>query len=235
MFNDFLDNDHRYGDKGMKLFYRIGVVLLSLMLLASCSSSKVTGNGKITTKTRDVPAFSQIKVSGAYRLLVMVGGSRSVRVTTDSNILPLVMTTVKDGLLTIANQKGRTFKVSKLVTVRVVVPTLTKITASGMNRIMATRITGGDFTFSTSGSVQAKLTGKASKVSLDISGAGNIDAKSLTAQDVDVALTGSGNILVNATKKLDTKITGNGNIKYVGDPSKVDQTIMGSGKIERLK
>jgi hypothetical protein len=233
VYSASIDND--YGDKGMKLFYRIGVVLLAVMLLASCSSSKVTGNGKITTKTRDVPAFSQINVSGAYRLLVMVGAPRSVRVTTDSNILPLVMTTVKDGLLTIANQKGKTFKVSKLVTIRVVVPTLTKITASGMNRIIATRIAGDDFTFLTSGSVQARLTGKATKVSLEVSGAGNIDAHNLTAQDVNVQLTGSGNILVNATKTLDTKITGNGNIKYVGDPDKVDQTIMGSGKIERLK
>ncbi len=219
----------------MKMLYRIGVLLAGFMLLVACSSNKVTGNGKIVTKSRVVAVFNHIKLSGAYRLKIIVGAKQSLRITSDSNIVPLVITRVKNGLLIIRNKPGVAIKVSKPVLIRIVVQKLTGISASGVNQIKASRISSDKFKLKSSGAVQANLSGTANKVSVVISGSGNVNADRLVAKDVKVRLTGSGHILINASKKLDTKITGSGSIVYTGNPSDVDQTITGSGKIERLR
>ncbi len=220
----------------MKMLYRIGILCAAFMFLVACSSDKVSGNGKITTKTREVTAkFSQINVEGTFRVGVIVGGQPTIRITTDSNIVPLVVTKVDDGVLTIANKPGVTFNTSKAVFIQIMVPTLNKITASGANRITALRIASNNFKLETNGAVQANLTGTANKVSMLISGSGSVNANRLVAKNVSVHLNGSGRILVNATQKLDTKITGSGKIIYAGNPSDVDQSVTGSGTIERMK
>jgi len=75
----------------MRMLYRIGVFFIALMLLVACSKDKVTGNGKVVTKARTVAAFSKVDVSGIYRLDITGGSQPSVRITSDSNILPLVI------------------------------------------------------------------------------------------------------------------------------------------------
>jgi len=219
----------------MKMLYRIGILCVAAMLLVACGSDKVDGNGKSTTITRGVPTFNQIKINGAYKLSVTVGGQQSVRIMSDSNIVPLVMTTVKNGLLTVSNKPGVSFNVSKPVFIQIMVRNLKNITASGANKINASRISSDEFTLETSGAVQANLSGTASKVSIQISGSGNVNADRLIAKEVKIRLNGSGHILVNASQKLDSKINGSGSIIYTGNPSDVDQSITGSGKIERLR
>ncbi len=219
----------------MKLLYRIGILLAGLVLLTACSSDNVKGNGKIATKSRTVAAFDQIKVSGAYKLIITVGGRQSVSITGDSNVIPLVITTVKDDRLMIKNKPGVTFNVSKPMLVRISTPKLKRVMAAGANQINASRISTDEFSLKTSGSVQANLSGTARKVEVSISGSGNVNADRLVARDVNVRLTGSGHILVNASKNLNTKIIGSGSIIYSGNPSSVNQTITGSGKIERLR
>jgi len=142
---------------------------------------------------------------------------------------------VKNGLLTIHNKPGVSFTVSKPVHIRITVQQLKSIRASGANQINAYKISSDKFKLVTHGVVQASLSGTADKVSIIISGSATIDANRLVAKNVKVRLIGSGHIQINASKKLDTKITGNGTIIYTGNPSDVDQTITGSGRIERQK
>jgi hypothetical protein len=59
------------------------------------------GSGVPAAQTRVVPAFSRIELAGSNAVTVHVGGSRSVVVHGDRNLLSRVTTTVRAGRLVI--------------------------------------------------------------------------------------------------------------------------------------
>ena len=219
----------------MKIWQRITPIIAVMLLLVSCSSSQVSGNGKSVTKSRQVNSFNEIKISGAYKVVITQGNIQSVKVTTDSNIEPLVITDVKGDTLRIHNKKGVGFSLSRPVLVQIAVRKLKRLMVSGANQIIASNLNGDKLQVDTNGSIQGSFTGKVSKLNVQVSGSGKIDASKLVAEDVRVRLTGSGQIKVNATDSLNSRITGSGTIMYSGNPNDVDQTIVGSGKLERMK
>lgn len=219
----------------MKIWQRITFIIAAMLLLASCSSSQVSGNGKSVTKSRQVNSFNEIKISGAYKVVITQGNIQSVKVTTDSNIEPLVIIDVKGDTLRIHNKKGVGFSLNRPVLVEIAVRKLKRLTISGANQIIASNLNGDKLQVDTNGSIQGSLAGKVNKLNVQVSGSGKIDASKLVAEDVNVRLTGSGQIKVNATDSLNSKITGSGTIAYSGNPNDVDQTIVGSGKLERMK
>lgn len=219
----------------MKFWHRIALVFAAVILIAGCGSNQVTGNGKSTTKTRAVLDFDKIQISGAYKIEVTQGGSESVKITTDDNIIPLVITDVKNDKLRIHNKSGISFSLTQPVLIQVVVRNLKQITASGANELVISKVSSDSLKVNTNGSIQADLSGQVNKLSMKIAGSGNVNASKLVAKSVQVRMMGSGEIQVNATKKLDTKITGSGTVKYSGNPDDVDQSIIGSGTLERVK
>lgn len=218
----------------MKIYRLAGAVLFSIVLISGCSSNEVSGNGNQVTKSRSVEAFNQIEVDGAYDVDVVQGSENSVELTTDSNIAPLVLTTVDDNNLEIKNKTGVSFKVTHPVHVKVIVKKLTRLVASGSNQVSVSGLTGDGLSVETNGSIKADLAGNLKMLSLRIAGNGEVDASKLVAEEVAVRLLGSGHVQVNVLKTLDTKITGNGSIQYAGKPDEVKQSITGSGTIVRV-
>ncbi len=93
---------------------------------------------------------------------------------------------------------------------------------------------------SISGSGNITLRGKANESDLSISGSGNIKAFSLQVIKSKVNISGSGKIEVFATDtntpsqaEVDVKISGSGNV-FVKGNAIVDSDILGSGKVERV-
>jgi hypothetical protein len=66
-----------------------------------------------------------------------------------------------------------------------------------------------------------------------ISGLGNYTAGDLQSDEMQVKVTGSGNVTAWVEKKLDTRIAGFGNVNYYGSPS-VSQSITGGGGVKSL-
>ena len=219
----------------MKIWCRIVLVLIAMAMLAACGSNQVTGDGKTVTKTRAVQQFNQIKISGAYRVKITQGTQPSLSITTDSNIIPLVITKVTGQQLLINNKAGVSFRLTEPVLIQIVVKDLNQVVASGANALTISKLNTENLKLDTSGSVQANLSGKVENLDMQVAGSGNINAIHLVAETVKIRLMGSGNVTVNATDKLDTKITGNGTIQYSGDPANVNQSIVGSGTLERMK
>lgn len=219
----------------MKVCYRIVALVVAVLFLVSCSSGQVNGNGKVVTKTRQVSSFNKVQISGAYNVRIVQGTVDSLKITTDSNIEPLVMTNVDGGTLIVRNKKGVTFNVKQPVTIQIVVKQIKQISASGMNQLMVTQLNGKKLLLDTTGAIRASLMGKIGKFVMNISGSGNVNASKLVSNNVKVRLTGSGQVKVNAVDKLDSTITGSGSVLYAGNPNDIDQSIVGSGKLERIK
>ncbi len=65
---------------------------------------------------------------------------------------------------------------------------------------------------------------------LKISGSGKIDTYGVPAENVDVDISGTGNIYVRAIKKLNVSISGSGNVYYKGSPT-ITTDISGEGNV----
>ncbi|MGE5328522.1 MAG: GIN domain-containing protein, partial [Deltaproteobacteria bacterium] len=86
-----------------------------------------------------------------------------------------------------------------------------------------------------SGSGDITLSGKttAEDLSVAISGSGNFKGMDYSAQDVSIKLIGSGNVDIEAKNNLYIRLAGSGNVNYKGNPA-VDQSTTGSGSVKKV-
>ena len=85
----------------------IFIVVLTLLVL-SCSIAKnvgntqVKGNGNLASEIRTLSNFKAIEIAIGYdRIIVNCGQKPSVHISGDENILPLITTRIRKGILTI--------------------------------------------------------------------------------------------------------------------------------------
>ena len=81
------------------------------------------------------------------------------------------------------------------------------------------------------GSGDITIIGGVDQLMGQITGTGNLHGGDLTAKRVHVTVTGSGNANVLATEELDASVTGSGDVRYSGNPPKVEKNVTGSGNI----
>lgn len=84
-----------------------------------------------------------------------------------------------------------------------------------------------------SGASETTLSGKADNFEIELSGAGELDAKGLKSRNVIVDISGAGSAVVHAKKTLHVEISGAGSVKYKGNPE-ISKEISGAGSLESL-
>ena len=77
------------------------------------------------------------------------------------------------------------------------------------------------------------VSGETAKFSVDVSGAGKVDAENLKAVDADVNASGACNVSVNVSGSLKTDASGASHITYTGDPRSVDNHQSGVGGVSK--
>lgn len=230
-------------------------VLLSACLLVSAavkSQQKISGNGSIKKETRDAKQpFNEISVSGEYKVYISQGGSQSIELEAESNLLPYIETEIHGDDLRIRVKRDHSIRPSREVVIRITVVKLGGIASSGSSHFSSQgtlkgnsleiamsgkSVTSLDLQYdklevSISGSGKVTLNGQSEKTEIAISGAADIFAADMKSRDVEVAISGSGNAHVQATGKLEVAISGSGNVKYRGSPASVEQAVSGQGRI----
>ena len=73
------------------------------------------------------------------------------------------------------------------------------------------------------GSGDINMKGSAQKATLTVNGSGDISAEKLAATNVVATVAGSGDIVCYASRQLDARVSGSGDIKYKGSPSVVNK------------
>ena len=212
------------------------ILFLSLMLLAlgGCkfdSLSKTTGSGTMKLEKRNVPAFVAVDISGAYEVEVVVQKEQSLEIEGDDNLLPLIKTEVNNGVLEIKNDKS--FSTKSKLRVRISVLDLDGVSTSGASDIVVSGVKSDEFNVKASGAGSLKLSGEVKSLKLDTSGACEVDAKDMRAQIVSVDSSGASNLDVYATEELLVDSSGAGNINYYGNPKKIDQNTSGAARITK--
>lgn len=212
------------------------ILFLSLMLLVlgGCKFddfSKKSGSGTMKLEKRDVPAFKAVDISGAYEVEILVQPQQSLEVEGDDNLLPLIKTEVKNGVLRINNEES--FSTRQKLRVRISVPSLEGIDASGASDIVVSNVKSDDFKIDASGAGKLQISGETKTLEVDMSGAGELDAKAFRAQKVTINSNGAAQADVYASEELNADVSGAGNVNYYGNPKTINEDRSGAGSISK--
>ena len=215
----------------------IGAVALSL---AACdgisitfndSDSKVKGSGVAASETRAVASFEAIDATGVGKLKLRIGDTDSLKVMADDNILPLIKTEVKDGVLTLST-KGATLSKTDIV-FEITARRIKRLENSGTVSIDASGFNGGELAVETSGVGSIKLNGRVDSFKAELSGVGSLEADALAADRVDTHLSGVGSANVRAEKSLRANVSGVGSLSWKGAATDVTTNVSGIGRVSK--
>ncbi|MBN1935293.1 MAG: DUF2807 domain-containing protein [Anaerolineae bacterium] len=107
-----------------------------------------------------------------------------------------------------------------------------KISGSGDMQVQEIRAAALDLNLSGSGRVEV-IGGQVERQNILISGAGHYLADTVSSDEVNVRVTGSGRAAVEVQDRLDATISGSGDVEYVGQPAVVTR-ISGSGRVRQI-
>ena len=200
-----------------------------LIAMAACGKS---GSGTVKTEARQVAAFSRVELAGSGKLHIAVtpDGAQTLAMTTDDNLLPLILTDVVDGKLTIWTHEE--IDPSRSLEVEIHVPKLEALKLSGAGHAKVERIAGTLFELWLTGAGTVDLTGEVTETQMHVSGAGAVHGAGLHAQKVEVNLSGVGEAEVFATEHVDVRLSGAGHVSVLGKPKVVDQHVSGVGTVD---
>lgn len=223
-------------------------VLLALVFLVSACGLGIRGNGEVTTRSVQISNFAALDISGGFDVEINQGEAFNITVTTDENIHPYLDFIKKGNTLVVKNRENIA-KYTKLV-VKIQMPNLEEIEASGAVTLRTNNTFNGetlklefsgaqesnlmlnyeDIEISSSGASQTTLSGTAEKLTIDGSGACKVKTKDLKVQEAELDFSGAGNAVVNVEDNLSVKISGAGEVRYVGSPA-IKSDISGAGTL----
>lgn len=211
---------------------RIVLLMALISLAAGCHRfhDEIAGSGKLRSEKRDVGSFNSISTEGAFDLEIVCQKPQSLEIEGDDNVLPLVSTEVSNNVLHIRNIRG--YSVAEPVTLRISLPNLEGISASGAGNIEISGIKNEKFGIDANGAPTIKASGETRVLNIDASGAGKIDTHKLRAARVVVDSKGVSRVEVYAAEQLDVTVAGPSHVIYEGDPV-VKQTVHGPGSVEK--
>jgi hypothetical protein len=212
---------------------RIAITLtlaFSALFVFSACIHGVRGSGVRKTEKRDLAAFTSIETSGAFEVEVNCQKPASFEVEADDNLLPLVQTEVRGGVLHVSATKG--YSSSGGIVLRITIPDLESVKSTGAGKFRVSDVKNDSFEIQSTGAAQVVATGQSKSVKISSTGAGKIDAHNLRAEAAEVRVTGAAAVDVYATDQLDVTVSGTGRVTYSGSP-KVSKHVSGAGQVSR--
>lgn len=211
---------------------KIWIILLVLMALdlAGCKFNRgIAGSGNRKTEKRELKSFNAIETNGAYEINVTCQKPVSVEIEADDNILPLIKTEVRDGILIVSNDQR--YNASKSPTLRITLPELGSVSSHGAGEVKIADANSSELKIQSTGAADVNAAGKAKSVTISSTGAGNIDTSRLTSERAKVEATGAANVDVFASEQLDVTVSGVGSVSYSGNPKVVNKNVSGIGSV----
>lgn len=240
--------------KSLKITLIFAIVLVSFnTACAQWGNEKVRGNGDVTSITRSTSGYDALRLSGWMDFEIVEGTEGEIILEGESNLLDYIITEVEYKGLVIKIENGIHLSPSRNKTIKIIIPvqSINEVALAGSGEVKSnTTITTGNFESKVSGSGNINLDVDANKVDVTVTGSGDIiltgntqnlevsvtgsgafNVETLYANYTEAKVTGSGDILVVANKDFIGSVTGSGDIKYKGNPEKVDKKVTGSGNI----
>jgi hypothetical protein len=228
---------------------RLSIALAApALLVAGASLAGVRGSGNLRTEARDVPAFDAVWVSAGIHAAVSVGPRKPIQIEADDNILELIETTVRDGVLQIGFKRNANISSSHDVHVSIQAPDLhgvgasagseirgqlargdeVELDASGGGQVHVRGVEAGELRISGSGGAVIEVQGRADRASIEMSGGTQVKGADLAVKDVRVDGSGGSEAEVRASGQIRGHLSGGSELHVKGNASSRVATSGGS-------
>ena len=232
----------------------VSSLFVMILFLTSCNAQsfgRVKGNGNVVNKTRNVGSFEQLGVGGSFDVLLKKGDEGKIDIKIEDNLLPYLITEVKNGKLKIKWKSGTNISTRKSVNLVVYFKEINAIGVSGASDVVVKDVIKSDdfevavsgsgdielgintnsLNTSVSGSGDIDLSGTTKSFEASVAGSGDIDAYELISDKAKLKISGSGGMTLTVNKELEARVSGSGDIRYKGNPKIEDIKVSGSGNV----
>lgn len=226
---------------------KVQILLLFFAVSFQISAQK---NSKLTL---DIAEFSKLELMLSANLVLTQGTTQSVEIEGSSEFINDINKEVRNGSWEIYYKtRGRNYNPPE-INIYITVSNLNKVAVAGSGKIrsvntfrtneMDVEVSGSgqialiaevaDLDIEVSGSGGVIMDGQTRELDVEISGSGKVNTTKLTAEQVEVAISGSGRAEVHANQQLDASISGSGKVAYTGSPS-IQSNVTGSGSVLKI-
>lgn len=216
--------------------------------------SSFRGSGRVIEESREVSDFNRLDMAAIGTLRIKRGNQEGLRIKVEDNLLRYFETKVVDGTLVIDIKKIDRLRPTKPVEFDLWVKELQEIRLSGAANIHAPNLDAGQFSVAVTGAGDVEMSDlHAKRLTVRMAGAGNVIISG-GVDEQDIAMRGKGEykagdlastkaeILINGVGKaelqvrdaLNAEIIGIGEIRYRGNPRKVEKSVTGMGTITQV-
>jgi Putative auto-transporter adhesin, head GIN domain len=207
---------------------RVIILSAAIGLLAGCNWVGIRGNGHIVSDQRSVGDFSEIVASGGMKI-EWHAGAPSLTITTDENLLSHIEDRITGSTLRLREHEH--LRPTQGIKVTITSPRLTGGDLSGAVDLVAHKLTGPKFYIRGTGASDITLDGAVDELLADLTGAGDLKAKSLQVKTAEISATGAADAVVNVSDVLRVSITGAGDVVYYGTAKTIEKHITGAGSV----
>lgn len=193
------------------------------------NSGCVEGSGVKSTHKREIAPFHKIVISGVFDVSIECQKEQSVEVISDDNLLPYIVTNVKEHTLFATVNKSICPKSG--LELNVSVDNIEKISVDGASDVIISGVDNKGLIMDLDGSGDIKASGKTGEFVANIEGSIDLNAKELKSENVRISVNGVSDSIVYASKRLEVDINGVGDIYCYGDPEEILENISGVGEI----
>lgn len=240
----------------MSTIAKIFVSTLVSLLMLSCVDinfgAGIDGNGKVIRTERMISdEFDAIKVSRGIYVYLSQGEDVSLAVEADENLHDIIMTEVEDNILRIYADDN--IRRSKSQAVYLSFKDLKSIEAtSGSDVLSQNEISSTDLSLSTTSGANMQLEVRTNKLycsatsgsDLEVSGntdflsaeatsGSDIKAQKLNARRCEAEATSGADVTVSASEELVANASSGGDVRYYGNPKKIEKSDGVSGSISQ--
>jgi hypothetical protein len=236
------------------------VVSILLMSIFACDvagdlgAQSVRGSGTVVEESRDIGDISAVELATQGRLYIEMGGSESLRIEADDNLMEYIETDVRASKLVIDNRRGTNLRPSQPINYYLTVDELDTIEISSSGDIEAGDLESGSFSLSISSSGDLTIEGlEATSLDVRISSSGDLEilggqvqqqdiiisssgkytAENLASAEAEVNLTSSGTAIIQISERLSGRLSSSGDVRYIGNPD-VNVSTSSSGRAVQI-
>ena len=221
MKNSIYSRRPSVGRKALVGLMAAGVAATVLNTVAGTASMALDReDGDYVTEDRDLTGFTRLQVRGAIELELTAGKDYSVSIRTREGRMQDVTTEIDGDTLVIDMDDGRRRRSwwdDTNVDVTITMPTLAELEVLGAVDGELFDIDSDDIEIDVRGAADVEIEGKCRNLTVDVKGAGDIDADDLKCENVEVDVKGAGSASVYASESIDARVSGVASISVYGD------------------
>jgi hypothetical protein len=233
---------------------RVLVSTFSGIVLIAFATFEAGALGPQETAARDVRGFDSVTLATSGSLIITQGDREALEVAASATDLPNIVTEVRGGTLFIGWEgAGPSFSFrppvfrlamktvaglethsSGTIAVNSLRTDSLRIRINSSGGISIDSLAAGSLDVHISSSGSFRVAGRVDRLDIILNSSGNFQARNLASTAARVRASSSGSATMRVSDVLEADVTSSGDVRYYGNPPRVNGNVTSSGRLVRL-